>query len=170
MNINWHIYIYIHTYHIISYHILARSVKNILEPDVLQTTTNHLVAWVSQEPHISHRTLTFPSGKTALHKPIVVLGIFPQKSYRSIYHSPMFPDISYVCSIWYFNDPLRLLPFPLLFPCIPTASPWVLQWDRRCGWPPPNWSLVPQFVAIWSWGGGTDMCINIYIYLSIQYT
>ena len=52
---------------------------------------------------------------------------------------------------------------PVLFPCIPKAGPWVLQWDRRYGWPPTTncCSLVPK-------RGGIDVSTHIsYIYICI---
>ena len=54
----------------------------------------------------------------------------------------------------------------MLFPCIPKAGPWVLQWDRRYGWPPTTncCSLVPK-------GGGIDVCtlyIDCYVYIYIS--
>ena len=123
-------------------------------------------------------------------KPFVVLGIFSAKARDPfIIHPCFFMFVQYD-----FNDPLRgpwrfasihgcfntiwidwyfAFYHPVLFPCIPKAGPWVLQWDRRYGWPPTTncCSLVPK-------RGGIDVSTHIsyiyiyvyvYIYLSIVY-
>ena len=177
---------YIISYHIISYHIISHtssvSKKKILEPDVLQTNANHLVG-IPGASHLSPNSDVYLRRNCTSQswiKPFVVLGIFSAKARDPfIIHPCFFMFVQYD-----FNDPLRgpwrfasihgcfntiwidwyfAFYHPVLFPCIPKAGPWVLQWDRRYGWPPTTncCSLVPK-------RGGIDVSTHIsYIYICI---